>query len=168
MAELRKKSTLYDYDDYTANEMHAVFEPKVSTFFNRKWFHNKYNFIVRQLQVPVVLKPMDGFFYLDALDNKPKVGVMVYARTKAGYKVNIHENGKIVHGTLKDGRTLPKECHMMLDVSSMMKRLVLYRYSAYTPAKLYALFKKQGVPAKYDLAWFEEEYARIKKMKEDL
>ena len=141
--------------------MHAVFEPKVSTFFNRKWFHNKYNFIVRQLQVPVVLKPMD------ALDNKPKVGVMVYARTKSGYKVNIHENGKIVHGTLKDGRD-PQQDDMMLDVSSMMKRYDCYRYSAYTPAKLYALFKKQGVPAKYDLAWFEEEYARIKKMKEDL
>lgn len=157
IAEIRKKSTMYNYEDYTANEMHALFKSKVSTFFNPKWFHLKYDFIVRQLWVPVALKPFDSFFYLDAIDNKPKVGVGMYKRTKSGYAAIFYENGKIIDIKLK-------ETDMMLSLSSILKRMPCYRYNAYTPAKMYAIFKPQ-VPAKYDLAWFEEQYDRIKKFK---
>lgn len=158
MAEFRQKHTLYDYEDYTANEMHALFKSKVSTFFNRKWFHNKYQFVVTQLLVTVALKPFDGLFYLDAVDNKPKVGVMMYKRNKSGYAVNVYESGKMRELTLN-------ATQMNNAAASLKKRLEYYHYTEYSPAKMYAIFKSQDVPAKYDLAWFEDQYDKIKKFK---
>jgi hypothetical protein len=156
LAEIHKKHTLYDYEDYTADEMYALFKSKVSTFFNRKWFHNRYNLIVTQLLITATPKAFDGLFYLDAIDNKPKVGVMMYKRNKSGYAVNFYESGKMRDLTLNADQ-------MNSAMASMMKRLKCYRYNDYTPAKLHAIFK--DVPAKYDLPWFEEQYERIKKFK---
>lgn len=158
LAEIHKKHTLYDYEDYTADEMYALFKSKVSTFFNRKWFHNRYNLIVTQLLITATPKAFDGLFYLDALDNKPKVGVMMYKRNKSGYVVNFYESGKLIEMTVK-------EAQIKTSLASLMRRVVCYRYSEYTPAKLEALFNSQDVPAKYDVPWFEEQYDKIKKFK---
>lgn len=156
LADLRKTHTLYDYDDYTADEMHALFKSKLSTFYNRQLFHDNYGYIVRQLRVTAPLKPFDSFFYLDAIDNKPKVGVAIYKRNKSGYAVNIYEKQMTDYTFTAD--------ELKNQLASMMKRLVLYRYGDYTPAKMYDKFKL-SVPAKYDLAWFEEQYERINKFK---
>jgi len=157
LADFRKKHTLYDYDDYNALEMHHLFKSKVSTFYNQKWFYGKYALIVRQLQVTATPKSFDCLFYLEAVGDKYKVGVLCYKRTKSGYVVNLFD------GKMTD--MAPKEDEMKILLAGWMKGMDCYRYSDYTPAKLYAIFKKKGVPVKYDLAWFEEQYDRIKKIK---
>jgi hypothetical protein len=159
MTENRKKHTLYDYDDYTADEMHDLFKSKVSTYYNRNWFHGKYIFIVRQLRVTVTPKPFDSFFYLEAVGDKYKVGVICYKRTKSGYAVNLFD------GKIMDATTTFNEDDMKSLLATWMQAMDCYHYNEYTPAKLYAIFKKKGVPAKYDLAWFEEQYDRIKQFK---
>ena len=158
LSEFRNRYTLYDYEDYTANEMYHLFKSKVSTFFNPKWFHSKYQFIVTQLQITTHPKSFDSFFYLDALDNRPKVGVMAYKRHKSGYSVNFYESEKLSEFNIE-------EDIMKLSLSSLLKRMVCYRYTDYTPEKLYTIFKSQKVPAKYNLPWFEEQYDRIQKIK---
>jgi len=155
MTENRKKHTLYDYDDYTVDEMRDLFKSKVSTFYNQKWFYGKYTFIIRQLRVTINPKPFDSFFYLEEVGDKYKVGVICYKRTKSGYAVNLFD-GKMMDMT-------PNEEEMKVVLAGWMQAMDCYRYSDYTPAKLHAIFKKKGVPAKYDLAWFEEQYDRINK-----